>query len=70
MLLVDGNSLENIDLVADADKNFVTIMKDGKIFKNNLNKGDDYDNGKTYCSWPGVAHLLDGLCHSSAGARL
>jgi len=36
MLLVDGNPLENIDLVADPDKNFVVIMKDGKIYKNTL----------------------------------
>jgi imidazolonepropionase-like amidohydrolase len=34
MLLVDGNPLENIDLVANPDKNFVVIMKDGKIYKN------------------------------------
>ena len=34
MILVDGNPLENLDLVADADKNFVLIMKDGKIYKN------------------------------------
>ncbi|NGX17124.1 amidohydrolase family protein [Wenzhouxiangella sp. XN24] len=33
LLLVDGNPLENIDLVADAEKNFIVIMKDGKIFK-------------------------------------
>jgi hypothetical protein len=26
--------LENIELVADPAKNFVVIMKDGKIFKN------------------------------------
>jgi imidazolonepropionase-like amidohydrolase len=32
--LVDGNPLENIELVADPAKNFVVIMKDGKIFKN------------------------------------
>jgi len=37
MLLVDGNPLENLDLVADPDKNFVVIMKDGKIYKNTLN---------------------------------
>ena len=37
MIIVDGNPLENIDLVADADKNFVLIMKDGKIYKNTLN---------------------------------
>jgi len=28
--------IENLDLVADADKNFVVIMKDGKIYKNTL----------------------------------
>src|SRR6185369_9779993 len=31
LLLVDGNPLENIKLVEDPDKNFVVIMKDGKI---------------------------------------
>jgi len=36
LLLVDGNPLENIELVADPAKNFVVIMKDGKIFKNQL----------------------------------
>jgi len=36
MILVDGNPLENLDLVADADKNFLMIMKDGKIYKNTL----------------------------------
>jgi len=34
LILVDGNPLQNIDLVADPDKNFVLIMKDGKIYKN------------------------------------
>lgn len=34
LILVDGNPLENIDLVVDPDKNFVVIMKDGKIYKN------------------------------------
>jgi len=29
MILVDGNPLKNLDLVADADRNFVMIMKDG-----------------------------------------
>ena len=28
--------LENLDLVADAEKNFVVIMKDGVIYKNEL----------------------------------
>lgn len=36
LLLVDGNPLQNLDLVADPDKNFVLIMKDGKIYKNTL----------------------------------
>jgi imidazolonepropionase-like amidohydrolase len=34
LLLVDGNPLENIKLMADPVKNFVVIMKDGKIYKN------------------------------------
>jgi imidazolonepropionase-like amidohydrolase len=34
LLLVDGNPLENIKLIADPAKNFVVIMKDGKIYKN------------------------------------
>jgi imidazolonepropionase-like amidohydrolase len=34
IILVNGNPLENLDLVADAEKNFVVIMKDGKIYKN------------------------------------
>ena len=36
LLLVDGNPLQNLDLVADPDKNFVVIMKDGKIYKNTV----------------------------------
>jgi imidazolonepropionase-like amidohydrolase len=36
LLLVDGNPLENIQLVANPDKNFVVIMKDGKIYKSTL----------------------------------
>jgi imidazolonepropionase-like amidohydrolase len=34
LLLVDGNPLENIDLVADPAKNFKVIMKDGRVYKN------------------------------------
>src|ERR1700722_9147388 len=33
LLLVDGNPLENIKLVADPDKNFLVIMKDGTVYK-------------------------------------
>jgi imidazolonepropionase-like amidohydrolase len=36
LLLVEGNPLEKLDLVADPDKNFLVIMKDGKIYKNTL----------------------------------
>jgi imidazolonepropionase-like amidohydrolase len=36
LLLVDGNPLENIQLVEDPDKNFRVIMKNGEIYKNNL----------------------------------
>jgi len=36
LIIVDGNPLENLDLVGDPDDNFVLIMKDGEIYKNNL----------------------------------
>jgi imidazolonepropionase-like amidohydrolase len=39
LLLVDGNPIENIKLVADPAKNFVIIMKDGKVYKTTLSKG-------------------------------
>jgi imidazolonepropionase-like amidohydrolase len=38
LLLVDGNPLENIKLVANPDKNFVVIMKDGVVYKNMMSK--------------------------------
>jgi imidazolonepropionase-like amidohydrolase len=38
LLLVDGNPLENINLIADPDKNFLVIMKDGVIYKNAMNR--------------------------------
>jgi len=38
LLLVDGNPLEDLDLVADPDNNFKIIMKDGVIYKNMLNQ--------------------------------
>jgi imidazolonepropionase-like amidohydrolase len=37
LLLVDGDPIENIDLVADPDRNFLIIMKDGRIYKDKLN---------------------------------
>jgi len=36
LLLVDGNPLENINLIADPAKNFKFIMKDGRVYKNTL----------------------------------
>jgi len=36
LLLVDGNPLENINLVSNPDKNFVLIMKNGMVVKNTL----------------------------------
>jgi imidazolonepropionase-like amidohydrolase len=36
LLLVDGDPIANIKLIEDPAKNFVVIMKDGKIFKNTL----------------------------------
>jgi imidazolonepropionase-like amidohydrolase len=34
LILVDGNPLENIQLIADPAKSFFVIMKDGKVVKN------------------------------------
>jgi imidazolonepropionase-like amidohydrolase len=36
LLLVDGNPLENIEMVASPDKSFLIIMKNGRIHKNAL----------------------------------
>jgi len=36
LVLVDGNPLDNIKLIEDPAKNFVVVMKDGKIYKNLL----------------------------------
>jgi imidazolonepropionase-like amidohydrolase len=36
LLLVDGDPLANIDLIADPAKNFMVIMKDGKVYKNTM----------------------------------
>jgi imidazolonepropionase-like amidohydrolase len=38
LLLVDGNPLDNINLIADAANNFKIIMKDGTIYKNTLSR--------------------------------
>jgi imidazolonepropionase-like amidohydrolase len=36
VLLVDGNPMDDIKLIEDPAKNFIIIMKDGKIYKNLL----------------------------------
>jgi imidazolonepropionase-like amidohydrolase len=36
LILVDGDPLANLDLVADPGKNFVVIVKDGRVHKNTL----------------------------------
>jgi cytosine/adenosine deaminase-related metal-dependent hydrolase len=36
LLLVDGDPLQELSLVATPDKSFVVIMKDGKLHKNTL----------------------------------
>ena len=34
LLLVDGDPLQNLPLIANPAKNFLVIMKDGKVYKN------------------------------------
>jgi imidazolonepropionase-like amidohydrolase len=36
LLLVDGDPIANIKLIEDPARNFVVIMKDGRIYKNLL----------------------------------
>ena len=38
LLLVSGDPITNINVLEDADKNLVVIMKDGKIYKNIFSK--------------------------------
>lgn len=38
LILVDGNPLQNIELVSDPNKNFLVIIKDGTVYKNALNQ--------------------------------
>jgi imidazolonepropionase-like amidohydrolase len=35
-ILVAGNPVEDISLLANPDENFLVIMKDGKIYKNEV----------------------------------
>ena len=36
LLVIDGNPIDDIALVASPDKNFMVIMKDGKMYKDTL----------------------------------
>ena len=36
LLVIDGNPIDQIELIAEPEKNFAIIMKDGKIYKNSL----------------------------------
>ena len=36
LILVDGDPLANFPLITDPEKNFLVIMKDGRLFKNLL----------------------------------
>jgi len=36
LLVIDGNPIEHIELIASPDRNFRVIMKDGKIYKDTL----------------------------------
>jgi imidazolonepropionase-like amidohydrolase len=36
LLVIDGNPIDDLELVARPDKNFMIIMKDGKIYKDTL----------------------------------
>ena len=36
LLLVDGDPIANLALVTEPEKNFLVIMKDGKVFKNTV----------------------------------
>ena len=36
LLLVEGNPLKDVDLIADPERSFVVIMKDGVVVKNSI----------------------------------
>jgi imidazolonepropionase-like amidohydrolase len=38
LVLVDGDPLANLKLIEDPARNFLVIMKDGKVYKNLLSK--------------------------------
>jgi imidazolonepropionase-like amidohydrolase len=46
VLLVDGNPLDDLTLVENPGKNFVVIMKDGKVYKNSITAGRQRANAQ------------------------
>jgi len=38
LLLVDGDPIANLNLIANPEKNLVVIMKDGRMYKNTMPK--------------------------------
>ncbi|WP_291078607.1 MULTISPECIES: hypothetical protein [unclassified Empedobacter] len=36
LILVDGNPLKDLSLIANPDKNFLVIIKGGQIYKNTI----------------------------------
>jgi imidazolonepropionase-like amidohydrolase len=38
LILVNGNPLQDLNLMGDPDKNFMLIIKDGMIYKNTINQ--------------------------------
>jgi hypothetical protein len=45
LLLVDGDPLADIAVIANPEKNFRIIMKDGKIYKNTLRRSEKTQGG-------------------------
>ncbi len=45
LLVIDGNPIDHIELMAKPDKSLMVIMKDGQIYKDTLTKGPGSDRG-------------------------
>lgn len=45
LLVIDGNPFDRIELMAEPDKNFMIIMKDGRIYKDTLPGSSSPDRG-------------------------
>ena len=80
LLLVDGNLLENIKLVAEPDKNFLVIMKNGTIYKKHrvgvakvgVGENEPCVLGRILSAWCGICWRVGSAqcrCCSRAPAR-